>query len=352
MIREAIAKIVQGEDLTWEEAEKSMREIMEGEATQAQIASFLTALRMKGETVEEITSLAKTMKMYCRRLKPKVSSPLVDTCGTGGDRVKTFNISTVSAFVVAGAGVHVAKHGNRSVTSICGSADLLEALGLNLNTPAETVEESIEEIGIGFIYAPNFHPAMKHAVTPRREIGFRTVFNILGPLSNPADTEAQVIGVYDPSLTEPVAKVLGNLGLKQAMVVHGLDGLDEISTVGTTKISWLRDGEISTFTVEPERFEIRRAQPEMLQVRSLRESVEATIKILRGPCRIGDPKLDIVLLNAAAGIVVGEEAEDLEEGLKIAEESIDSGAAYEKLVALIEKSGGDPSKIGGLKDAT
>lgn len=347
MIREAIAKLVEKEDLTWEEAERSMREMMEGEATQAQIASFLTALRMKGETVEEITSLAKTMKTYCRRIKPKISGTLIDTCGTGGDRVKTFNISTVSAFVVAGAGIHVAKHGNRSVTSICGSADLLEALGLNLNTPAETVEESIEEIGIGFIYAPNFHPAMRHAVKTRREIGIRTVFNILGPLTNPAETEAQVIGVYDSSLTEPVAKVLSNLGLREAMVVHGLDGLDEISTIGRTKISWLRKGEISTFTVEPERFGIRRVEPEILQVRSLRESVETTIKILKGKCGRDDPRLNITLLNAAAGIVVGDEAEDLEEGIEIAEESIRSGAAYEKLISLIEKSGGDKSKTGG-----
>ncbi|MGQ9543381.1 MAG: anthranilate phosphoribosyltransferase [Candidatus Bathyarchaeia archaeon] len=352
MIREATAKLVELRNLTWKEAEASMMEIMEGKATQAQVASFLTALRMKGETVEEITSLAKTMRMYCQRINPKVSRPLVDTCGTGGDSVKTFNISTVSSFIIAGAGIPVAKHGNRSVTSLCGSADVLEALGLNLNTPAEIVEEAIEEIGIGFMFAPNFHPAMKHALGPRREIGFRTVFNILGPLTNPADAKAQVLGVYDGSLTEPLAEVLMNLGLQQAMVVHGLDGLDEISTIGETKISWLRDGEISTFTVKPEDFKIGRATPEMLRGSDPQESASMTLKILRGICKRGDPKLDIALLNAAAGIVVGGGASNLEEGLKIAEESIRSGAAYERLISLIGRTGGDLSKLEGLQDAT
>jgi len=328
-----------------------MQEIMEGKATDAQIAAFLTALRMKGETIEEITSLARVMRSCCRQIHPKVAGNLVDTCGTGGDQVKTFNISTVSAFVIAGAGIPVAKHGNRSVTSRCGSADVLETLGLRLNIPTETVERAIEEVGIGFMFAPAFHPAMKHAVNSRSQIGIRTVFNILGPLTNPANASAQLLGVYQESLVEPVASVLSNLGVKEAMVVHGLDGLDEISTVGGTKISWLRDGEICGFTIEPEDFGIEKAKPEALRCSTTHESAVTTLRIMRGHCNQKDPKRAIVLLNAAAGIVVGGEAESFEEGLELAAQSIESGAAYGKLVSLIEFTGGNLSRLEELEIA-
>ncbi|MEM3162435.1 MAG: anthranilate phosphoribosyltransferase, partial [Candidatus Bathyarchaeia archaeon] len=237
MIREAIENLVNREGLSYREASESMKEIMSGEATPSQIAAFLTALRMKGETVEEIMAFASVMRSFCHKINPRVSGRLVDTCGTGGDRIKTFNVSTAAAFVVAGAGVPVAKHGNRSVTSKSGSADVLEHLGLNLNVPHETVEKAIEKIGVGFMFAPMFHPAMKHAAGTRREIGIRTVFNILGPLTNPAMANAQVIGVYDAGLVDKMAHVLRGLGLQEAMVVHGLDGLDEISTVGETLIA-------------------------------------------------------------------------------------------------------------------
>ena len=326
-----------------------MRDIMEGRASSEQIAAFLTALRMKGETIPEITSLAKVMRNYCRQIHPKVAGNLVDTCGTGGDKIKTFNISTTSAFVVAGAGLAVAKHGNRSVTSCCGSADVLEALGLKLDVPAETVEKAIEEVGIGFMFAPVFHPAMKHAVKPRKEIGIRTVFNILGPLTNPANAETQLVGVYQESLTDPLAKVLLNLGLSQAMVVHGLDGLDEISTLGRTKISWLRNGGVSSLTIEPEDLGIERASHDALQGSSPEENAATTFRIVNGHCARNDPRRNIILLNAAAGIVVGGKADSLKAGLEVAAESIESGAAYSKLVSLVKFTNGDPSRLEELE---
>ncbi len=251
MIRQGIAKIVDGKDLSKEEGEKIMNEIMEGNATSAQIAAFLTALRIKGESVDEITSLASVMRKFCYQIQPKVNDTLVDTCGTGGDKIKTFNISTAAALVAAGAGIPIAKHGNRSVTSRCGSADVLEALGFDLKMNPKMVEKSIEEIGIGFMFAPTFHPAMKYAIEPRREIRIRTIFNLLGPLTNPASAKAQLLGVYSDHLTEPLAHVLNNLGLEQAIVVHGLNGLDEISTIGQTKITNLKQGEIITSYLDP-----------------------------------------------------------------------------------------------------
>ena len=241
MIKENIKKLVNGADLTHEESAASMKEIMSGEATNTQIGAFLTALRMKGETSNEITAFTSVMKQYCNQISPTVKGRLVDTCGTGGDKIKTFNISTTAAFVVAGADVAVAKHGNRSVTSKCGSADVLEMLGLNLSIVPEDVERAIEEVGVGFMFAPAFHPAMKYAIGPRREVGIRTVFNVLGPLTNPADANAQLLGVYDPRLTEPLANSLKSLGSEEAMVVHGLNGLDEISTIGKTRVSWLKE---------------------------------------------------------------------------------------------------------------
>jgi len=348
-ISEAIAKLVEQRDLTEPEAEVTMQEIMEGKASGEQIAAFLTALRMKGEKTDEITALARVMRKHCHQIHPKVSDNLVDLVGTGGDKIKTFNVSTTSAFVVAGAGIPVAKHGNRSVTSSCGSADILEALGLKLDTPPDTVERAIENIGIGFMFAPLFHPAMKHAAKPRREIGIRTVFNILGPLTNPANAPTQLLGVYQNSLTDLLANVLLHLGTKQAMVVHGLDGLDEISTIGKTKISWLRNGEVHNHLIEPEDFGIERTTPESLRGSTPQENATTTCRILTDRCLQNDPKRNIVLLNAAAGIVVSGKADSLQEGLELAAQSIESGAAYDKLVSLVQFTNGDPSKLEELK---
>src|SRR3990170_3089046 len=257
MIRESIQKLADRTNLTCEESSEAMIEIMSGKATNAQIAAFLTALRMKGETVEEIAAFAKVMRENCRRIHPTVNGRLLDTCATGGDKIKTFNVSTVSAFIIAGTGIAVAKHGNRSVTSRCGSADVLEQLGFNLKMKPQQVQDSIEQAGIGFMFAPAFHPAMKYAVEPRREIGIRTVFNILGPLTNPASANAQLLGVYDPKLTTPIAYALKKLGCEEAMVVHGLDGLDEISTVGRTAIAWLKEGEVATLETAPRDFGVK-----------------------------------------------------------------------------------------------
>jgi len=341
VIREAIQKLVEGYDLTFVEASKAMETIMKGETTPAQIGAFLTALRMKGETVEEITAFATVMRHFCIRISPRVCGRLVDTCGTGGDRIKTFNVSTTSAFVVAGAGISVAKHGNRSVTSKSGSADVLEKLGLNLNVEPKKVEEAIEKVGIGFMFAPAFHPAMKYAAGPRRELGIRTVFNILGPLANPAFANAQVIGVYDVSLVEKVAVVLKYLGLEEAMVVHGLDGVDEISTIGKTRMAWLKNGEIKTLEMTPEDLGVRKASPEEIVGTNLEESAELAFKILTGRLNDDDPKVEIVLVNAAAGIIVGGKADDFRYAVELAKESIKSGAAYTKLKNLIKFCGGD-----------
>ena len=350
MIKEAIEKLVNGQDLTYEESCGVMKEIMLGEATQAQIAAFLTALRIKGETIEEISAFAAVMRDLCCKIHPKVHGRLVDTCGTGGDKLKTFNVSTTAAFVVAGADIAIAKHGNRSVTSKSGSADVLEKLGLNLTVKPETVEKAIENVGIGFMFAPVFHPAMKNAAGPRREIGIRTVFNVLGPLANPACADAQLIGVYDESLVDKVARVLKNLGLKEALVVHGLDGLDEISTVGKTLIAWLKDGEIKTLTVTPEELGVRKAAPEEIVGTTPGESAEHAFKILNGCFKAGDPKMDIVLVNAAAGMIVGGKADNFHYGMELAQESIESGAAYKKLKALIKAyDGSSLSKLEELE---
>lgn len=350
MIREAIEKLVMRLNLTYHEAYESMREIMAGEATPAQIAAFLTALRMKGETVEEIMAFTAVMRSFCRRISPKVMGRLVDTCGTGGDKIKTFNVSTAAAFVVAGAGVSVAKHGNRSVTSKSGSADALEQLGLNLNVPHETVERAIEQVGVGFMFAPMFHPAMKHASAPRREIGVRTVFNILGPLANPAMADAQVIGVYDAGLVDKIAQVLRGLELQEAMVVHGIDGLDEISTVGKTLIAWLREGEIKTFEFTPKDLGVEKADVDFIVGTSPEESAETIFKILYGCVKAGDPKRDFVAVNAAAGIIVGGLADDFKYALDLAQKSIDSGAAYKKLEELVSfYDGSRPEKLEELE---
>ncbi|MBT0159388.1 anthranilate phosphoribosyltransferase [Candidatus Bathyarchaeota archaeon A05DMB-2] len=349
MIREGIQKLIEGTSLTPEESREVVREVMSGKATDAQTAAFLTALRMKGETVDELIAFASVMREHCRQIRPSVGGRLVDTCGTGGDKIKTFNISTAAAFVVAGAGIAIAKHGNRSVTSCCGSADVLEKLGLNLNMKPEAVQRTIEQVGVGFMFAPTFHPAMKHASAPRKEIGIRTIFNVLGPLTNPASANAQLLGVYDQKLTEPLAYALKRLGCEEAMVVHGLDGLDEISTVGKTAISWLREGEVASMELAPNDFGVKQAQIADISGTAPDESAEALFRILTGHCSMDDAKVEIVLVNSAAGIIVGGEAEDFSYGMESARRSIESGAAYKKLKALIKVSDGDLAKLEELE---
>jgi anthranilate phosphoribosyltransferase len=334
MIKEALSKIVSGNDLSIAEAKVVMGEIMRGEATQAQIGAFLTALRMKGETVNEITGCAQAMRENAIAVKPR-RAMLVDTCGTGGDGSGTFNISTTVAFVAAGAGLAVAKHGNRSVSSRCGSADLLQALGVNLELSAEQVAQCIDEVGIGFLFAPILHPAMKHALGPRKEIGLRTIFNILGPLSNPAGAKRQLLGVYDSSLTELIAEVLRALGTEHAFVVHGADGLDELSTTGTNKVSQLHNGKVKTFQLDPRELGLPEAGLNDLAGGDIETNVGIIKSLLRGE---KGPKRDIVLLNAAAALIVGGKAQDFAEGLKLAAEAIDSGNALSKLKQLLEYS--------------
>ncbi|MCG9130210.1 anthranilate phosphoribosyltransferase [Candidatus Poribacteria bacterium] len=330
MIREAIQQVMAGDDLTEAEMIDTMNEIMEGETTDAQIACFLTALRLKGETIEEITGAARVMRDKAT-LVPTKHSLVVDTCSTGGTGLSLFNISTTSAFVVAGAGVPVAKHGNRGVTRQSGSANVLMALGVNIEISPEHVGQCIDEIGIGFLFAPALHGAMKYAIGPRREIGIRTIFNALGPLTNPAGAQAQVLGVYAAELTETHANVLNNLGCKHAFVVHGDDGLDEITTTTATRVSELRNGAVRTYRLDATTFGIPKAEPASLLGGSPEENAEITVNILKGE---KGPKRDIVVLNAGAAIVAGAEADSLDAGIELANASIDSGAALAKLEGL------------------
>ena len=325
MIREAIRRAVDGGNLSEAEAVAAMTEIMDGEATPAQVASFITAMRMKGETVEEITGFVRVMREKAVKVCPKCSM-LVDTCGTGGDRLDTFNISTTATFVAVGAGVTVAKHGNRAASSTCGSADVLEALGVSLNLTPEAVATCIDTAGLGFMFAPAMHPAMKNAIGPRKEIGIRTVFNILGPMTNPAGAKRQTIGVFSPDLTEPMARVLLALGTERAMVFHGMAGLDEMSTLGETRVSEIKDGEVRTYAVRPADVGLATATVDELSAGNggVVDNVRALLGVLDGE---HGPKRDIVLLNAAAALVVADKAADLREGLALAAQSIDSGAA-------------------------
>src|SRR3990172_265235 len=332
MIKEAIAKVVEKKDLREDEMVSVMREIMEGEATPAQIASFITALRMKGETVDEITGAARVMREKALKVKTK-ASVVVDTCGTGGDESFTFNISTAAAFVAAGAGLTVAKHGNRSISSKSGSADVLKSLGVNIEAEVERVEECLDKIGIGFLFAPMMHGAMKYAAPVRREIGIRTIFNILGPLTNPAGARYQVLGVYRSELTEVLANVLKNLGSTRAFVVSGNDGLDEMTLTTETKVSELKDGTVNTYSIKPEEFGMTRCKLFELQGGEPDDNARIIREILKGD---KGPKRDVVVLNAAAAIVDSGMAKDINEGIKLAEEAIDSGKALEKLEKLIE----------------
>ncbi len=328
MIRKYIKKLVDGCDLSPGESQSAMDEIMTGKATPSQIASLITALRIKGETPEEITGFAKVMRSHAVKLAPKAEY-FVDTCGTGGDISGTFNVSTVASFIAAGAGVVVAKHGNRAVSSKCGSADLLEQLGVKIDLSPEKVAACIDNVGIGFIFAPLFHQAMKYAAPTRKEIGIRTIFNILGPVSNPANTKGQLMGVYSKKLTRVMAEVLKNQGCECAMVVHGTDGIDEISISGSTKISHLNKGIISEYYVEPEDFGMKKHPLSAISGGSAEENAAIAVKILEG--REKGARRDVSLLNAAAAIAVGKKAGDIREGLKIAEKVLDSGTAMKKL---------------------
>lgn len=339
MIQQAIQQLLDGQSMSASQAEGVMDQVMSGGATPAQIAGFLIALRLKGETIDEIAGCARAMRRAAVAVNP-LRADLVDTCGTGGDGAGTFNISTTTAFVVAGAGLGVAKHGNRSVSSKSGSADVLAALGVNLDLMPEQVAQCIDQVGIGFLFAPSLHPAMKHAIGPRRELGVRTIFNVLGPLTNPAGTPAQLIGVYDASLTEPLACVLKELGSRAAYVVHGAGGLDELSTAGPNRVSYFgvagENGHVVTKTIDPRNCGFSLADPSDLRGGDPQENARITRDILSGRDR--GPRRDTVLLNAAAALLVGGAVDGLAPGIGKAAESIDSGAALASLERLIEFS--------------
>src|SRR5438552_5998083 len=345
IIIEAVRTLVERKDLSRIEAAEAMDAIMSGAATNAQIAAFLTALRMKGETVEELIGFAQVMREKAVKVRTRASEVvgatgtdremLIDTAGTGGDASGTFNVSTATAFVVAGAGLKVAKHGNRSVSSLCGSADVVETLGINIELSAGKVALCVDEVGIGFLYAPLLHTAMKHVMAARREVGIRTVFNMLGPLTNPAGANAQVIGVYSDALTEPLARALAELGTLRAYVVHGEDGLDEISNTSPSHISEVREGVVRSSTVRPDDFGLPRATIADLQGGDREENAEIVRHVLAAEA---GPRRDIVLMNAAAALVVGGKAHDFKEGVALAAESVDSGAAAAKLAGLIALS--------------
>ena len=332
MIKDAIAKLIERQHLTEAEAEAVMLEIMEGQATPAQIAAYLTALRMKGETVDEITGSARAMRAKATRIRP--ADPLVvDTCGTGGDGGATFNVSTTVALVVAGAGITVAKHGNRAVSSRSGSADVLKCLGVRIDLAPEQVEACVNEIGIGFLFAPVFHGAMKHAVGPRQEIGVRTIFNLLGPLTNPAGATVQIVGVYEESLTDLMANVLMRLGVRHCYVVHGMDGLDEITLTDRTRVCEGKAGRLTSYIVEPRDFGFQRARPKDLAGGDAEENARIIRDVLSG--REG-PRQQLVQLNAAPALVACGKAATLQDGVALAQTIIRSGAAMDKLERLIK----------------
>ncbi|WP_297454446.1 anthranilate phosphoribosyltransferase [Persephonella sp.] len=332
MIKELIKKITEFKDLTPEETEKLFSLLMQGELTDAQIGAVLIGLKMKGETVDEISSAAKIMRQNAVKVPVKDKSRLVDTCGTGGDKVNTFNVSTITAFVVAGAGAKVAKHGNRSVSSKCGSADIMEALGINIEMPPEKAAKALEEIGLAFLFAPIYHPAMKNVIRQRREIGVRTIFNILGPLSNPAEAKYQLMGVYDQKLVEPLSRVLVNLGIEKAFVVHGMEGLDEVSITGETLIGEVNEGEINIYTVRPEDFGLKSASLQDIQGGDLDYNLKIALSILEG--KDNSPKTDFVAINAAFALKVVGIVDTVQEGIELAKETIYSKKAYQVLEEL------------------
>ena len=332
MLKAVLNQVIGGENLSRQEAQESMQAIMTGQASESQIGGLLTALRIKGETSEEIAGFAETMRSHTVKVDCN-QSDLLDTCGTGGDRKGTFNISTTVAFVVAGAGASVAKHGNHGVSCSSGSADVLKALGVRIDLPAQNVASVIEDARIAFLYAPTFHPAMKYAGKPRRELGFRTVFNVLGPLTNPLAAERQLMGVYEQSLTKKLAEVLLRLNTRRAMVVHGLDGLDEISTTAPTQVSEVVDGKILSYLIDPAEYGLPMAALEDISGGTPEQNADIVLGILSGK---QGARRDLVLLNAAAALVVADKAENIREGMILAAKSIDSGAAQAKLERMRE----------------
>ena len=346
MIAECIKKVVSFDDLNENEAYKCMMQIVSGKASDIQIASFLTALSMKGETVAEITGFVKAMREACIPVSPNITAPLVDTCGTGGDILKTFNISTISAIIAASCGVVIAKHGNRSITSKCGGADILEALGVKIDCDAGEVEKCMEDAGIGFMFAPNFHPAMKHVMHVRRQLGIRTVFNILGPLTSPANADIQLIGVFDPKYVEIMANVLKNMGVKRAMVVHGFDengnpAMDEISTIGKTKVAILNNGVISVQELYPEDFGVKKADKKLIKASStMDKNMEIAVGVLKGDAENETEKarLDLCLVNAGAILFIAGIADNLTDGVKIARKAVESGDVVKKLDEFVKMS--------------
>jgi anthranilate phosphoribosyltransferase len=331
VIQQMLVRLLDGHDLARAEAREAMQEIMRGEATQAQIAGFLVALRAKGETADEITGCAEAMREQVLPVRPR-RPDLVDTAGTGGDGKHTLNISTAAALVAAAAGAGVAKHGNRAASSQTGSADVLEALGFSLDLPPDRIAQSIDELGFGFMFAQAHHPAMKHAAPVRRELGTRTVFNVLGPLTNPAQARAQVVGVYSPSLVRPIAEALAQLGARRAFVVHGAGGIDELSPIGPSLVCEVVDGGVRERTVDPEELGIEPCSLEALAGGSPPENAEAIRRVFAG--EQGGPR-DAIMLNAAGAIAAGGHAEDLREGIALARQALDSGAAAARLEELI-----------------
>ena len=333
MIREAIDALVEGRSLTTDQAAQSMNEIMDGEATPAQFGAFVTALRLKGETPEEIAGMARVMRE--KSLHVQVEGPLVDTCGTGGDASGSFNISTTAGFVVAGTGVMVAKHGNRAMSGACGSADVLEALGVNIDLSPEGVRRCLDEVGFGFMFAQRYHPSMRYAAGPRREIGIRTVFNVLGPLTNPAGASSHLIGVADPAYADKMAQVLARLGSEHALVVHGADGLDEITLSDATQVWEMKEGSVSSYTISPEDLGLERSPRESLRASDVGQAARTLQAVLDGE---QGPARDVVLMNAAGALFAADRVATLRDGVALAAESIDGGQARRTLDRLVELS--------------
>ncbi|MEM2874440.1 MAG: anthranilate phosphoribosyltransferase [Candidatus Hadarchaeales archaeon] len=338
----ALHKVVERKDLHSEEAEGAMEEIISGRAPPAVVGAFLAALRTKGETVDEVVAFARVMERFSFKVSPKVEGMLVDTCGTGGDRVKTMNVSTAAMFVAAGAGVPIAKHGNRAVTGRVGSADLLEAIGARIDLPPQEVERCIQEAGVGFMFAPRFHPAAANVAAVRRELGFRTVFNLLGPLTNPANVKVQLLGVCAQDLVEKMVLALRELGRARAMVVFGMSGVDEISITGETLISELNDGRISSYVIRPEDLGMRRIEEDRIRGGDLERNIRMFLGALLG--QPGGAR-DMVLLNAGAVIFLGGRASSMQEGVLLAAESVESGRAYRKVEDFVRATGGDLQKL-------
>ncbi len=345
-IIEGLRKVSQKNDLTIEESEVIMREIMSGKVSDAQLGAFLIALSMKGEAIEEITGFARIMREFANRIEPQVNGDLLDTCGTGGDKIKTFNISTITALVVAGAGIPVAKHGNRAVTSKCGSADLLEGLGVKIDLPPEDVKNCIEKVGIGFMFAPLFHPAMKYAMPTRRALKLRTVFNILGPLTNPANARCHILGVFQKDLTPVMAKVLKGLDAKHVYTVHNSFGIDELAPIGINYITEVNNGKIESYALTNEDFSIPDCSINDILAGNFEENLKIAVNILKN--NVKDSKYNTILMNAALALKSINKATDFQDGIEIAKNSIESGSSFKKLTQFIEVSGGNKDKIMSL----